>query len=77
MMASDMKTLGPNIDHWLDKTGHTDAELASYLQVDPSAVSHWRGGRNYPSFTNICGMAEFFGTDVSTFTAPVKTRKAG
>ena len=59
---------GPKIDDFLDAAREihdipSDRELASRLNVAPTAVNHWRKGRAWPSDTAMIRLADLSGEE--------------
>lgn len=53
--------LGQNIQHYREKAGISQEELADYMGVSVTSVSNIERGANYPSFENFIKILNFIG----------------
>ena len=60
----DTKLIGTIIAQNRKKTGLTQAELASKLNVSDKTVSKWESGRGYPEITQLPAIAALFGISI-------------
>lgn len=52
---------------WFHKKGLSQAEIAERLGVDPTSVTAWARGKNFPSLFNLYRLVEVWDIDLETF----------
>lgn len=50
--------MGEKIKMLREAAGMSQSALAAKIGVDTSSVSLWENGKTYPSYTNICKLAQ-------------------
>lgn len=50
--------MGENIKRLREAAGMSQSALAVKIGVDTSSVSLWENGKTYPSYANICKLAQ-------------------
>lgn len=50
--------MGEKIKKLRETAGMSQSALAAKIGVDTSSVSLWETGKNYPSYANICNLAQ-------------------
>lgn len=61
-IAEQMRAIfATNLNHYLDRSGKSQSDIASLLNVSSSTVSEWVSGKKYPRMDKIQIMADYFG----------------
>lgn len=59
--------LADRLKAWRESSGLTQTDVARYLGVRPSAVSHWEAGRTPPSTKHLARFVELIGITLGSF----------
>lgn len=67
--------LAARMRFFFERTGLSQAELATKLDITDGAVSHWLSDRSSPTQANLLQFVEACGIDMATFYGPLKQRR--